>query len=137
MSHEFVDLSGIMAAQVAFENSVRGIDKSMADHNTPEFILTRGIQGEADECLQALKEGNLAEAKIEAVDVLVFLSSLFVHLDMDAQEVAALAELKMMMNFYKYHGNRFEGVPLEEGIRRARENHASIKEKMYGGREQT
>lgn len=135
MSKEFVDLSGIMAAQVVFERETKGIDLSMGDNNSPDFILTRGIKGEADECLEALQAGNLAEAKIEAVDCLIFLASLFNHLNMDAEEVAVLAELKMMMNFYKYNGNRFDGVSLEEGIRRSRDHHAQIKRKMYGAGE--
>lgn len=137
MSKEFVDVSGIMAAQKVFERETAGLDKSMADHNTPEFILTRGIIGEAEECLEALGRGALAEAKIEAVDLLIFTAALFNHLNMDAEEVAVLAEMKMMMNFYKYNGNRFEGVTLDEGIRRAREHHASIKQRMYGEEERS
>lgn len=130
MSKEFADLSGIMAAQVVFERETRGTDIAMSDHNTPEYILTRGIKGEADECLEALEDGSLAEAKIEAVDILIFLSSLFNHLNMDSEEVAVLAEMKMMMNFYKYNANRFDGVTLDEGIRSARATHAHIRRLM-------
>ena len=33
---DFVDLAGLMAAQIAFENSVRGTDASMSDLNDKE-----------------------------------------------------------------------------------------------------
>lgn len=132
MGKELVDLSGLMAAQTVFERVTTGTDMSMAEHNSPLYIIDRGVHGELEECRVELEQGNIAAAKIEAVDALIFIASLFNHLGMSPEEVSVLAELKMMTNFYKYNATRFEGKTLEEGIRNARDVHAQIKRRMYG-----
>jgi len=127
---EFVDISGLMGAQRLFENEIKGTDGTLWDKNTPEHIVERGLIGEAQEFLDDIRAGNMEHAKIEAVDILIFLSSLFNHLEMTPEEVSTLAELKMTMNWYKYSPDKFRGVELDEGIRRARENHAYLRQQV-------
>jgi len=118
---ELIDIGGLMAAQKVFENYVRGTDGSLADYNTPEKILTRGVIGEAEEALEALRAGEHRELLIECVDILIFLSSMFVHLDVSPDEVNSIATKKMMHNFLKYNHENFEGRTIEEGIAISRE----------------
>ncbi len=113
-----------MADQADFEASLVGIDGTLADYNSPEFILARGIIGEATEALTDLTHGMLSGAKFEAVDVLIFLSSLFNHLGMTAEEVEMIAKVKMEHNRHKYAPEHFQGRTVEEGIKLARLNHA-------------
>lgn len=118
---EFAWLAGIMDEQKRFEASLVGTDGTLADHNSPEYILTRGIKGEADECLEALQSGQFADAKFEAVDVLIFLASLFNHMDLSAEDVERMAQVKMMHNYKKYRQEHMEGRTVAEGMQYARE----------------
>jgi hypothetical protein len=121
---EYAWLKGIMADQADFEASLVGTDGTLADYNSPEFILARGIIGEATEALTDLTHGTLSGAKFEAVDVLIFLASLFNHLGMTAEEVEMIARVKMEHNRHKYAPEYFQGRTVEEGIKLARLNHA-------------
>jgi hypothetical protein len=123
--HDYAWLEGIMADQKEFEESLVGTDGTLADYNTPEFILARGIIGEATEALTDLTHGTLSGAKFEAVDVLIFLSSLFNHLEMTAEEVEMIAKVKMEHNRHKYAPHFFEGRTVKEGIAEARRSHAN------------
>ena len=118
-------LQGIMDAQRDFETERVGTDGSLWDYNTPEHILERGVIGEAQEALEAVTDGVLMEVKVEAVDVLIFLSSLFNHLDMTAEDVERLAHVKMDHNTRKYRTEFFEDRTVQEAMQFSRDNYAS------------
>lgn len=119
---DFVDLTGLMAAQKLFETQIEGTDGTLWDHNTPEYALTRGIIGEAQECLEEIRLGNHQYAREEAIDILIFLGSLFNHLGLDSDTVSQMAQEKMERNFQKYHVDNFRGRTIDEGIRFSRRN---------------
>lgn len=125
----YVWLEGIMADQKAFESSRVGTDGTLYDFNSPEYILSRGIIGEASECLSDLVHGSLAGAKFEAVDILIFLASLFNHLGMTAEDVEMMAKVKMKHNYTKYDQALIEGKTIEEGMKSARLVHDNGKAK--------
>lgn len=120
---EYAWLAGIMKEQEVFEQGLQGTDGTLEDYNSPEHILERGIVGEAQECLEALQSGQFFEAKIEAVDVLIFLASLFNHLELSAEDVERLAHVKMSHNYKKYKPEYFEGVTVKEGMQLSRDNY--------------
>lgn len=117
---ELIDIGGLMAAQRVFEEYVKGTDGTLRQHNTPEIILRRGVIGEAEEALEALRSGNHRELLIECVDVLIFISSIFNHLDCTPDQINQIATQKMMSNFIKYNHENFEGRTIAEGLAHSR-----------------
>lgn len=119
----YSSLDGLMRQQQQFEQGIVGTDGSLESFNTPEFAVTRGIIGEGQETLEAIESGDLEAAKVEAVDVLIFLCTLFNHLNMTPDEVEQLARIKMDINFKKYAPENFQGRTIQEGIIYSREQH--------------
>lgn len=102
-------LTYFMDAQMEFETSRVGTDGSLYDANTVEYGLTRGIIGEAEEALEALRRGNLTEAQVEICDVFLFLCTVLNHLHLTPEQVFEVARLKLAINQEKYHVSHFEG----------------------------
>ena len=117
----YASLHGLMAHQKDFEQSRVGTDGTLEDFNTPEYALIRGVIGEAQEALEALAHGTLDHTKVESVDILIFLCTLFNHLGMTADEVEELAREKMEHNYTKYDASHFENRTIQEGIIYSRE----------------
>jgi hypothetical protein len=115
------DLPWLMAKQEQFEDSLVGTDGSLRQHNTAEYALKRGVIGEAEEALESLEEGDIEGAKLEAVDVLIFLSTLFNHLNVTYDEVLELGRKKMATNFSKYRPEYFAGMTVDEGVKKSRD----------------
>lgn len=112
-----------MVMQEHFESTRVGTDMSLAELNTPEYILERGIIGEAREALEALSHGMMAEAQEEAIDVMIFLASLFNHLDMSAAEVEEMAIIKMSSNYEKYANQHIRDKTIKEGLKYAKQKY--------------
>lgn len=115
------DLPWLMAKQEQFENRLVGTDGKLKDINTPKYALERGVIGEGQECLEALAEGDTEAAKLEAIDVLIFLSTLFNHLNMTPDEVQQLSRQKMTINFEKYRPEHFTGETVVAGLAKSRQ----------------
>jgi len=109
-------MQSLMDFQNAFEISIVATDGTLRERNTPVYITDRGIVGEMRELREALQEGDLDAAKMEAIDVLIFTASLFNHLGMTGTEVERLALQKMSTNFLKYPGHLFTDKTVDEGM---------------------
>ena len=111
----------LMLQQTLFEASIVGTDGDLSKLNTPEYALVRGVIGEAEEALEAIREGDIQAAKWEMADVLVFLCTAFNQLGMTYEEVCELASAKMEVNRIKYYSDG-EALPVAEiMIKRKRE----------------
>lgn len=118
-----MNLQEIRDKQELFENNLVGTDKSLAELNTPEYALERGIIGEALEALEAIKNGIYSdEFRDEVVDILVFYATLLNHIGMSNEELENRARIKVVRNFVKYRPDVVADFPIEEGIRVSREN---------------
>lgn len=115
----YVAIGELMMDQIKFEISRIGDDGTLFDHNSVEFILTRGVQGEAQE---ALEETDIEKRKEEFIDILIFWASGAVHMGMSPEEVSRIAEKKMGINFLKYAVENFQGRTVKEGIQHSRDN---------------
>lgn len=109
-------IQDLMRQQIAFESSIVGTDGTLAQLNTPIFALKRGIIGEAEETIEALENGDLEHAKEEAMDVTIFLCTLFNHLGITYEEITSIASAKMETNRIKYYSDpdRDEGLTVAE-----------------------
>jgi hypothetical protein len=65
---------------------------SLREHNGIGHIFTRGINSESAEALEFIEQGNWNEAKLELVDQVIFLSSLFNQLNMQPHDLEDFAE---------------------------------------------
>jgi NTP pyrophosphatase (non-canonical NTP hydrolase) len=109
--------------QIQFEDNLEGTDGKLADLNTPEYILQRGIIGEANEALDALSHGvNSDEFRDEITDIIVFIASLLNHIGMSQEELEQRTERIVVKNFVKYRPLEFVGVTLQEGVQKCRDN---------------
>ncbi len=141
-------LNWLMTQQLLFELSIVGTDGSLLSHNTLEHGLTRGVIGEAQEALEALKLLKETEVftpdqtelltelehhlKVELCDILVFLGSVFVHAGMSPQEVMELTMEKMQSNERKYDPSNFTGKTISEGIKYSRSKHDRLLDSSVG-----
>ncbi len=141
-------LNWLMTQQLLFELSIVGTDGSLLSHNTLEHGLTRGVIGEAQEALEALtilKETEVFtpdqtelltelehHLKVEIIDILIFLGSVFVHAGMSPQEVMELAMEKMDHNGKKYAPSNFSGKTIDEGIKYSRSKHDRLLDSSVG-----
>jgi NTP pyrophosphatase (non-canonical NTP hydrolase) len=116
MTEKFVDLGQLMAQQADFEATRIGIDGSLADLNTLEYGIERGLIGESYEALEAVMAGQLSLAKEEVIDVLIFIATVANHLGMTPDEVSETAENKMATNFKKYDPALIEGRTVADGM---------------------
>lgn len=123
MSERYVDLSKIMQDQMDFEITRVGTDGTLYDMNTVEYGIVRGLIGESKEALDAFMAGQLAQAKEEVVDVLIFMATIFNHLGMDSDEVSQIAQEKMAKNYKKYDQQYMEGRTIAEGMAHAKRIH--------------
>lgn len=132
-------ISWLIFQQLVFETERVGVDGSLYKHNTLEHGLVRGVIGEAQEALEELekikqlKELNPEQTelleelqnhlKLELIDVLVFLGSVFLHAGMNGAEVIELAANKLESNRKKYDKRNFESRTITEGIAYSRQLH--------------
>lgn len=114
--HQEHFLSWLMFQQWIFEGERQGVDGSLLEKNKPERCV-KGVITESQECLKEVENGNIDHAKEEAVDMLIFISTLFNHLNMSPEEVIELAYKKVMQTQKKYDVTVFEGRTVEEGMR--------------------
>lgn len=114
-----------MQQQIEFEASILGNDGTLAELNSPTHAIERGIIGEAQEALEAVRDGMMEHAKEEAADVLIFLCTFFNHLGMSYEEVCELSQKKMEKNRIKYYSDG-EDLPVREIMRRRKEEWDSI-----------
>ena len=109
-------LSWLMFQQWIFEGERQGVDGSLLERNGPERCI-KGVIGEAEECLTEVENSNIDEAREEAVDMLIFISTLFNHLGMSPEEVMTIAYKKVMQTKKKYDVTVFEGRTVEEAMK--------------------
>jgi hypothetical protein len=137
---EKYSLADLMSEQLIFEHTRKGTDGSLWQKNTVEYGLRRGVIGEAEEALEELQ--NLHELHIltpdaeelikathdklvlELVDVFIFLSSIFNHAGLTADQVMELTRGKVAKNFSKYEQSNFEGKTIAEGLQYSRDKAA-------------
>jgi NTP pyrophosphatase (non-canonical NTP hydrolase) len=148
ITHSFKEQYGIhtefiewlMAQQIIFEQTRKGTDGSLWEKNTIEYGLTRGVIGEAEEALEDLRtlyelyiltpdaeeliKQTHDHLKTELIDILIFLSSVFVHAGMSPEDVIRIAAEKMERNHAKYTRANFVGKPVAEGIQYSRDKAA-------------
>lgn len=115
--------------QLLFEDNIEGTDGKLSDLNTPEYILQRGIIGEANEALDALKYGiDSDKFRDEVTDAYVFFASLLNHIGMSQEELEERTGRIVFKNFIKYSSHTFPGLTLIEGIQVSRDNFVKAQE---------
>lgn len=125
---EDIDLiSWLLAEQLLFEAERIGTDGSLAEFNTLEYGLTRGVIGEAQEALEAVENGDIENLKVELADTLIFLASVMNHAGMTAEEIKEIATQKMLRNHSKYKKENFEGRTVKEAMIFSREQYEQEK----------
>lgn len=119
-----MNLEAVREKQLLFENNLQGTDMSLADLNTPEYSLKRGIIGEAFEALESLEEkGELSdEFRNEVVDIYIFFATLLNHIGMSQEELETRTRVKVTRNFIKYRPDTVAEVPILEGMQQCRDN---------------
>lgn len=132
----------IMVQQILFETGIEATDGTLFEHNTVEYGLTRGVIGEAQEALEELKDllaleiltpdqeeiiaATREKLHLELVDVLIFLSSVFVHAGMTPNDVIRLTAHKVDKNRKKYAPEHFRNRTIKEGIEFSRDKAAGL-----------
>jgi len=109
--------------QILFESNLVGTDMSLAELNTAEYILRRGMLGEAREALEELvKDGAESDSfRDEIADLFIFFASLLNHIGMDDDELERRVVRKVMINFLKYHPRNMEGKTIVDGMKHSRD----------------
>lgn len=109
--------------QLLFESNLVGTDKSLAELNTPEHSLKRGIIGEAVEAIEALElHGELSEEfRNEVCDVMIFFATLLNHIGMSQEELEDRTRKIVTKNFIKYSPSNMEGRTIAEGMAHSRD----------------
>lgn len=120
-------LAWLMHQQLMFESERVGTDGSLRDYNSLAFGILRGIIGEAQEALEAAEIGDIEELKGELVDVLIFLSSVFVKAGLSPEEIYLRCAAKMRQNQDKYHLSYFHNRTVEDAIKYSRDQWAMKK----------
>lgn len=91
-----MDFRQLRESQVLYESNLVAKDTDLKTLNTPEYLLKRGIHDEATEALEAITVLGLGvdsdEFRNELIDIVVFLSSLFNHIEMDEAEIHQRAQ---------------------------------------------
>lgn len=81
-------LAHLIDAQKAFEAERVGVDGSLYSFNQHHSkMLLRGVNEEASEFLQELAKGDVAAAKLEAVDMLIFTVSALGRYNVEQEEI--------------------------------------------------
>lgn len=118
-------ISWLIFQQLVFEIERVGTDGSLYQSNTLEHGLVRGVIGEAQEALEELQKTGEYEIsehlKLELIDVLIFLGSVFLHAGMNGAEVIELAVAKLQKNRTKYATRNFEGRSIADAIKYSRD----------------
>lgn len=109
--------------QKIFESNLVGTDGTLEDLNSAEYALSRGIMGEAQEALDAIKDHGLQsqQVKKEIADIFIFLGTLINKVGMTQAEVEYLIARKMMINFIKYKPENIDGRTVAEGMAHSRD----------------
>lgn len=91
-SHAKMDFEQLQQSQNTFEEGLVGTDGTLADFDTPGYLLQRGIINESEEAIKALETVGLHSDsfKDELVDIIVFISALFNHVGMSSAHLEAL-----------------------------------------------
>ncbi len=99
-SHVQMSFAELQVSQVIFEQNLVGTDGTLEDFDTPEYLLERGIIGEAKEALEALKEhGPDSDAfRDELIDIVVFISALFNHVGIKDEKLENLLAQATMLD---------------------------------------
>lgn len=109
--------------QALFESNLVGTDMPLSELNTPEYILDRGILGEAKEALDEFMESGVDSEKFrdEVADLFIFFGSLLNHIGMDDDELERRVVRKVFINFLKYHPRNMEGKTISDGMQHSRD----------------
>lgn len=109
-------IQDLMNQQKIFESTIVGNDGNLSNLNTPEYSITRGVIGEAEEALESLADGDWEHAQEELIDVLIFLCTAFNHMELSYATICELASQKMDLNRIKYYSDpeRDKGLTVAE-----------------------
>lgn len=119
-----MDFKEVRQKQLLFEENLVGTDHPLANLNTPEYSLERGILGESAEALEALeKYGMLSdEFRNEIVDIYIFFATLLNHIGMSEEELETRTRIKVLRNFIKYDPDVVSNYPIKEGMSVCKDN---------------
>lgn len=115
-------LSWLMLMQLQFEQERVGTDGSLYEVNTIEHGIVRGVIGEAQEALEALKNGDIEAVKMELVDTIIFLGSVLMHAGMKPLEIVEMVSQKMQSNHQKYRTDHFSGRTVRDALAYSKQN---------------
>lgn len=86
-----MDFEQLRESQRLYESNLVAKDTDLKTLNTPEYLLQRGILGEAIEALEEITVHGLGvdsdDFRHELIDIVVFLSSLFNHIELYEAEI--------------------------------------------------
>ena len=110
--------------QRKFESNLVGTDHSLAELNTPDYSLERGVIGEANEALEALtSQGMFSEAfRDEIVDIIIFLATILNHINMSEEEMNHRLGRIVTKNFIKYRPETVVYSSIRDGMGQCRDN---------------
>lgn len=109
-------LDKLYTAQLQFEASRIGIDGSLADYNTADYLIVRGIIGEATELHDAVLKGDKEEQTKELADILIFSAAIMGALSITPEDLDKAVEYKLRRNEKKYSVEAFQGRTVREAI---------------------
>lgn len=100
--------------QAQFDSNIHGKEGDLSQLNTPQYILERGVVGEAIETMQALAlyGAQSEEFRSEVVDIWVFFASLLNHIGMTNEELEERTRRIVTKNFIKYPATYDPDKPL-------------------------
>lgn len=133
MTEKLIDVGPLMEKLDSFHRERIGIDGTLADFNTPEYLATRGIIGETVELLGAMAHGTMAELHEECADVLIFTIELFASLGLTPEEINQMTIDKITRNERKYRPEYFEGQTIREGLLESRRRWSNSRAEYGGG----
>lgn len=121
MKEVILDLTNLHLRQQRFLSNRVGTDGPLTTYDTPEYIINRGIIGEAVELYEAVNKGDKEHIKEEISDIFIFAVSLLGVLGIEPREMNEALIKKFEKNEAKYDPSFFAGTTCENAIMLARQ----------------